>query len=427
MGPAVLPVVCALLLGPAAMRLLALAPRHARGPDDLVPPLADADLPVYSVLIPLRDEDQMVPLLERAMSNLDYPPEKLDIKFVVEAKSTATVRAVEMLLGDLRFELVSVPDAIPRTKPKALNYALPFVRGSCVVVYDAEDIPDSDQLRLAAARFAADQGVDCLQAELVVDNAHETWLTALFAGEYAGQFGVMLPALTRWHLPVPLGGTSNHFRAGALRELGGWDAFNVTEDADLGVRLARLRYRTGMLASETREEAPISLAAWSAQRTRWMKGWMQTLIVHNQNPWRLYQDIGWRGFIAFEIYTGSMILAPLLHTLFLGGLAVRVLFGPVPALLNGNYLSLADIVILVVGYASAAGLVVRGLVRRKQGHLVGYQFALPLYWVLHSAATVRAAIELLVRPYFWDKTAHGRTRLARSFARNRNRNERAGS
>lgn len=230
--PLFIPLVGTFLVVPAVLRLIAVIrpPIPGRGPPRR---LDDAELPVYSVLIPLRDEAQMVPLLGRAMQALDYPPEKLDIKFVVESRSGATVAAVRELPGTAAFELVLVPDAPPYTKPKALDYALPLVRGEYVVVYDAEDIPAPDQLRCAAAEFAADPGLDCLQAELTIDNAAENWLTALFAGEYAGQFGLMLPFLARLRLPLPLGGTSNHFRTRSLRELGGWDAFNVTEDADL--------------------------------------------------------------------------------------------------------------------------------------------------------------------------------------------------
>ena len=268
-----LPAVALLVLLPAILRLaVAFLPRPVSEP---VPMLEDAELPVYTVLIPLRDEAGMVPQLCDAMRALHYPPEKLDIKFVVEEASPDTVAAVRGQLHDPRFELVVVPDGPPRTKPKALNFALPLARGAHLVVYDAEDIPDRNQLRLAASRFAADPGIDCLQAELVTDNAEENWITALFAAEYAGLFGLMLPFLGHHRLPMPLGGTSNHFRTAALRELGHWDAYNVTEDADLGVRLARLRYNTGTLRSETSEEAPISLDAWMRQRTRWIKGWMR--------------------------------------------------------------------------------------------------------------------------------------------------------
>ena len=271
--PVLIPIVAALLMAPGVLRLLAAIPRKGKATTARL--LTDADLPVYSVLIPLRDEAAMVPMLRRAMTALDNPAEKLDIKFVVESRSRPTVVALEQVLGDPMFRMVVVPDGKPRTKPKAIDYALPLARGKYLVVYDAEDVPEPLQLRLAASRFEADPSVACLQAELVPENASENALTALFAGEYAGLFGRFLPALSRWRLPVPLGGTSNHFRLSVLREIGGWDAFNVTEDADLGVRLARRGHRVECLASRTYEEAPLTLKAWMAQRTRWMKGWMR--------------------------------------------------------------------------------------------------------------------------------------------------------
>lgn len=268
-----LPLVGLVLLVPALLRLAAAISRPPQPPP--VPLLGDSDLPVYTVLVPLRDEAHMVGQLTEALRRIDYPPEKLDVLFVVETRSLATVAAVQQELADPRFELVLVPDAMPRTKPKALNYAMPLVRGEHLVVYDAEDIPEPRQLRLAASTFAAYPELVCLQAELVIDNANEGPLAALFAGEYAGQFGLMLPLLARLALPMPLGGTSNHFRVDALRLVGGWDAFNVTEDADLGVRLARLKLKTATIDSRTGEEAPIHLGAWLKQRSRWMKGWMR--------------------------------------------------------------------------------------------------------------------------------------------------------
>lgn len=410
--PVFMPLIGILLVVPAIVRLIAAAYPQDTDPEP-VRPLDEGELPIYSILIPLRDEAHMVPQLRRAMRGLDYPPEKLDIKFVVESRSEATIAAVRQVLSEQRFELVVVPDAPPHTKPKALNYALPLVRGEYVVVYDAEDIPASDQLRRAASELTADPGLDCLQAELLVDNAQENWLTALFAGEYAGQFGLLLPFLARLRLPMPLGGTSNHFRTRSLREMGGWDAFNVTEDADLGTRLSRLRYRTATLASPTHEEAPISLLAWMAQRTRWMKGWMQTFIVHNRSPRRFFEDVGWRGFLAFEIYIGSMILSALLHSVFLASLIASLIFG----FRTGLVFDIWDIVsmlILLLGYGGAGALVVVGLFRLGQPQLLLPQLGLPLYWVLHSIATMRALHELLFRPYFWAKTEHGRTKMRRS-------------
>lgn len=410
--PVFMPLVGILLVVPAIVRLVG-----AVYPQDIDPaparPLEDAELPVYSVLIPLRDEAQMVPQLHLAMRGLDYPPEKLDIKFVVESRSEATVAAVRQVLSEQRFELIVVPDALPHTKPKALNYALPLVRGEYVVVYDAEDIPAPDQLRRAASELNADPGLDCLQAELLIDNASENWLTALFAGEYAGQFGLLLPFLARLRLPMPLGGTSNHFRTRSLREMGGWDAFNVTEDADLGTRLSRLRYRTATLASQTHEEAPISLLSWMAQRTRWMKGWMQTFIVHNRSPRRFFVDIGWRGFLAFEIYIGSMIISALLHSVFLASFFASLIFGFRTGFVFDVW-DLVSMLILLLGYGGAGALVIVGLLRLGKPQLLLHQLGLPLYWVLHSIATIRALHELLFRPYFWAKTEHGRTKMRRS-------------
>ena len=404
-----LPLVAALILVPAVIRLAATL--AYRPPPKPPPLLSDADLPTYTVLIPLRDEASMVPMLRLGMEALDYPPEKLDIKFVVEQKSTETIAAVRRIMHDPRFELVLIPDAGPYTKPKALNFAMPLARGQHLVVFDAEDIPDRGQLRLAASHFAADPGLDCIQAELVIENAGENWITALFAAEYAGQFGLMLPLLGRFHLPMPLGGTSNHFQTAALRELGHWDAYNVTEDADLGVRLSRLRYRSDTFVSETLEEAPISMDAWMVQRTRWIKGWMQTFIVHNRRVGDFLRDIGWRNFLFFEIYVGSLILSSLLHTVFVVSLLVRGLLGHWPRLddaVDAIYLT-----VLVIGYGATAVLFLGGIVRRRAWSLLPYQILQPVYWMLHSVAALRAAHQLMFRPYFWGKTAHGRTRARR--------------
>jgi cellulose synthase/poly-beta-1,6-N-acetylglucosamine synthase-like glycosyltransferase len=404
---AFVPLVGALLALPALLRLWA-----AIGPRDepaTVPLLDDADLPRYTILLPLRDEARLVPQLSAAIRALDYPPEKLDVRFIVEARSANTIVAVQRQLGDPRFELLAVPDALPRTKPKALNYALPFVIGEHVVVYDAEDIPDPGQLRLAASLFAQRPDLDCLQAELVIDNAGENWLTALFAGEYAGQFGLVLPLLARLGLPMPLGGTSNHFRTSALRHVGGWDPFNVTEDADLGVRLARRGLRTTTFPSRTREEAPVTFDGWLRQRTRWMKGWMQTLIVHNRRPREFLAEVGWRGFLGFQIYVGSMIISAPLHTAFILSF-VTSQFLPRGSFDVWDGLS---VLIFVIGYGGPVALVIAGLNRLGRGDLLPAQLLLPGYWALHSLATVRALWELISRPFFWAKTQHGRTRFAR--------------
>jgi cellulose synthase/poly-beta-1,6-N-acetylglucosamine synthase-like glycosyltransferase len=338
---------------------------------------------------------------------------------VVEERSRATIDAVEQLPDNPSFSLITVPDAAPRTKPKALDFALPACRGDYVVVFDAEDTPHPDQLWQAAVAFRERPKVQCLQAELFIDNVDEHWLAGLFAGEYAGLFGALLPAFADWHLPMPLGGTSNHFRIAALRAIGGWDAFNVTEDADLGMRLARLGYRTEMLASSTLEEAPTQWRTWLGQRTRWMKGWMQTFIVHNRHPVTLLAQMGWRSMLAFEIVVLSMILSPLLHTALLPTLLVQTLLGqPLFGAPGWNWASL-NLGLLCFGYASSLALTLVGLHRQRRYRLFALQLLLPFYWLLLAVATLRALHELLDRPFYWAKTEHRVRKTALSAAKGR--------
>jgi cellulose synthase/poly-beta-1,6-N-acetylglucosamine synthase-like glycosyltransferase len=394
-----------IVIAPALMRLAAMKaidrwhpPRERRPSDSL--------LPVYSIVLPMRDEAGMVPQLIASLKRLDYPPDKLEFVFVVEGDCPATLAAVRRQMDDPRIVLVPVPPAAPRTKPKAMNFVLPLLAGECVVVYDAEDRPDPDQLWRAAARFRADPALVCLQAELVLDNRRRWPLTTIFAGEYAGLFGVFLPALARWRVPLPLGGTSNHFRLDRLRAIGGWDSFNVTEDADLGMRMARRGWRVGTLASLTYEEAPDTISAWLRQRTRWIKGWMQTLIVHNRHPRLLLADLGWRGFAFFQIIVLGMILAPLLHVSFALSLALS-LIGAVPWVVpQHHWLAIVYFAVLVLGLFAAWGIQVVGLLRQERKALVPTQILLPLYWLLLAIATVRALRELLVNPFYWAKTTH---------------------
>ncbi len=397
----ILPLVIGLLVVPALIRLAAVAAPVAPASEPVRP--ENAELPVYSVLVPLRNEAAMVPQLFAALGALDYPPERLDIKFVVEARSPRTVQAVRQRLGDPRFSLVEVPDAAPRTKPKALDFALPLCRGEHVVVFDAEDIPAPDQLWKAALRFRDEPDIVCLQARLVIENGRKNWLTALFTAEYAGLFTVLLPALARWRMPMPLGGTSNHFRIAALRELGGWDAYNVTEDADLGMRLARRRLRVEMLASHTVEAAPVRLRPWLGQRSRWMKGWMQTFIVHNRDPGRLCAQMGLPAFLMFQSLVLGMILSPVLHCCFAVTLAVKWLTGHGGLQGPWGYLYLG---VMALGYGSALALSATGLARLNKQHLLVQQVLLPVYWLLMGAATIRAVHELVVKPYYWFKSPH---------------------
>jgi cellulose synthase/poly-beta-1,6-N-acetylglucosamine synthase-like glycosyltransferase len=399
------PLWVALVLLPTGVRLLAL----------LTPPASDAppaptglpwsELPLYSVLVPLRDEANMVEQLCAAMARINYPAEKLDIIFVVEGRSPATVAAVRRHLSDARFSVLVVPDMLPRTKPKALDYALPLCRGEFLVVFDAEDRPEPDQLLRVVGQFRREPDLACIQARLVIDNGGDGLLPTLFAGEYAGLFAVLLPALARWGLVMPLGGTSNHFRTSTLRELGGWDAFNVTEDADLGVRLARRGLRCATTTAQTLEAAPTHLTPWIGQRTRWMKGWMQTYVVHSRRPGRLVDELGWRGTVMFQIILLGMMLSPVLHISFFLLLPVLAATGQF-AWAQSSPWPIACMLVLVVGHAVAITSHIVGLARTGQGALVWWQALLPLYWLLIGAATILALREFALRPFHWFKTPH---------------------
>lgn len=403
--PLFLGVVSLAMIAPSVFRLWAAFTFGRNRP--LVPQilLADGELPIYSVLIPLRNEAHMVPQIAEAMRRLDYPSEKLDIKFIVESASPRTVSAVEKILGDPRFSLIVVPRYRPFTKPKALNFALPLARGEHVVVFDAEDLPDPQQLRAAASLFAADHTLECLQGELVITNASRRWITRMFAAEYAGHFGVLLPAIGRAKFPVPLGGTSNHFRTRTLRDIGAWDAFNVTEDADLGIRMARLGLRVESLATSTWEEAPESIGSWVRQRSRWIKGWMQTLIVHSAQPGKLLADLGWASLIAFYVFVGGMVLSLTVHGLFLVTTLVRLIHETL-VLGAPDAWTLAGLGALLLGYCGAGVISVVGLERIGRADLHRSLIGLPVYWLLAWYAVAIACFELIVKPYHWAKTDH---------------------
>jgi cellulose synthase/poly-beta-1,6-N-acetylglucosamine synthase-like glycosyltransferase len=278
--------------------------------------IADCDLPSYSVLVPLFREVAVLPDLVDALGRIDHPPAKLDCMLVLEASDRATITAARAIALPPFMRIVVVPDCAPRTKPKALNYALQLARGELVAVYDAEDVPDPGQLRAAVQAFAAGgQRVVCVQAELAIHNASDSWITRQFALEYAALFRGLLPALARLRLPIPLGGTSNHFRRSFLDASGGWDPHNVTEDADLGIRIARRGGLVATIRSVTWEEAPSRLQPWIRQRTRWLKGWLQTYLVHMRNAAKL-RELGLVSFLAFQALMGGILLSCLLHPLF---------------------------------------------------------------------------------------------------------------
>jgi glycosyltransferase XagB len=406
----------ALFLAMTTFRLAALAIPAPVDPVE-IPRLADADLPVYTVLVPLRREAAMLPDLLRALAALDYPPAKLDIKFIVEADDAETRTALARIVLPARFEVITVPPGEPRTKPRALNAALPLARGSLLTVYDAEDVPDPGQPRLAASLFACrPESTACLQGRLVVDNADDSPLARAFALEYAGLFDVLYPALARLDLPIPLGGTSMHLRTRVLRALHGWDADNVTEDADLGIRLALAGYAVDDLPSSTFEEAPARLRPWLAQRKRWLKGLMQTSLAHGRRPIANVRRLGGLEALCAAALVPGTVIAALIYPVCLGVAAWDFLVRDVPAAPTflGNLETGLAITLFGTGLAALTLPAMLGCVRRGWGDLVRVAPWMPFYYLLVTAAAWLALIELVRDPRHWNKTEHGLARTSRS-------------
>ena len=338
----------------------------------------------------------------------------------IEQDDAETRAALTAYRGRLSVDVIVAPPAGPRTKPKALNVALPFARGTFTVVFDAEDRPEPNQLRRALHAFqAAGNDLACVQACLSIDNTADSWLTAFYTAEYAGQFDVFLPGIAALQLPLPLGGSSNHFRTATLRAVGGWDSYNVTEDADLGMRLARFGYRAAMIDSTTFEEAPTRFLPWLKQRTRWFKGWMQTWMVHMRAPRRLLSDLGPMNFVSFQLIVGGNVLAALVHPLFMAGMIYAVARGaPIwggegaeTALLAWLYGGTA-----VIGYLTSVVLGCLGLLRRGILSTAWVLLLTPLHWLLLSLAAWRALYQIVFEPYRWEKTEHGMATTSRQAA-----------
>lgn len=410
----------------ANLRIAACLERARVAPSRAPRRRADEDLPVYTIVVALYREDKVAAQLYAALDRIDYPRARLDLKFVVEEGDDATREALERASAGRACEIIVAPPGAPRTKPRALNVALALARGEHLVVYDAEDLPDEGQLRLAVDVFAdAPDDVACLQARLAIDNLEDGFLPRCFAIEYAALFDVINPGLARLALPVPLGGTSNHFRTRALRAICGWDAWNVTEDADLGLRLALCGYGVRDLPSTTWEEAPARYRSWDAQRRRWMKGFLQTAVTHSRRPLRAYRALGATAFAGAVAGTFGTVLAAMLYPFFFG---LALLAGataacaasglPTPWLgwfaarpLAEEPLSVAAAAIGAVTFA--AGLVsmtlplALGLWRRRWYGLMLWLPAMPFYYLLVSRAAWAGLFELILAPNRWNKTEHG--------------------
>jgi len=397
-----------------ALRLLALVAGFRRAG-----PRAEseepAELPAVTLLVPLFREAGMVREIAGALAAIDYPSELLDVRLLLEAEDRETIAAVaESDLPGWVVPLI-VPDGAPRTKPRALNYALDFARGEIVGILDAEDRPEPDQLRkVASALAAAPADVACAQCRLSYYNARENWITRCFQIEYSIWFDVLLTGFQRLGLPIPLGGTSVYFRRSALATLGAWDAHNVTEDADLGMRLARRGMRCIVLDSTTHEEANCRVGAWIRQRSRWLKGYLLTWLSHMRGPARLWRELGPRGFFGLNVLFLGAAATYLGIPLFWLAVLVGLIGGSPgwPGLLPG-WAAWPLGISMGLGQAVMLGCASLAMIRRRSPRLLVWVPTLPVYWTLGALAAWKAVFEIAIAPYYWDKTRHGISRFFR--------------
>jgi len=359
----------------------------------------DLEKPVYSVLVPVYHETEMMTQLAGALSQIVWPRDRLDVQILFEADDVETLAAADITRFPAGTRFTIVPAGGVRTKSNALNYGLTWALGDYVCIFDAEDRPHPGQLLEAYRAFRAGGGdLACVQAPLVADNGREALLAAHWKLEYATQFGLLMPAMDILGLPIPIGGTSNHFRKPDLLMAGGWDAWNVTEDADLGLRLARLGRRVGMLNLPTFEDAPTEFGVWAAQRSRWIKGFMQTWLVLMRQPRVLLKQLGVQRFVALQMTLGGAILAPLFHAPMLILIVAAGLFSQLSIGIFGAALLGLGLAVGFLSDVMAPG--------RWSWSRVAAVLTRPLYWPLHSISAARAIWELVEAPHFWAKTPH---------------------
>ena len=364
--------------------------------------------PVISLLVPLHKEDLVLPALTTHLAAIDYPRELLDVKLLVEEHDDITLNAIKKLPITGAFDVLKIPDNALKTKPRALNYALTYCLGQIVGVLDAEDRPDPDQLNQVVAHlWNAPPDVACVQGRLDFYNSRNNWMSRCFTLEYAIWFNVLLRGMRKLDLPIPLGGTSVYFRRNILENLGAWDAHNVTEDADLGMRLARKGFKTEILPSTTMEEANGRFIPWIKQRSRWLKGYLITWAVHMRNPRALYRDLGLKSFLAFQvIFLGgvtSYLSAPLLLTLWMGAFG----FNFTSAVGGTDTMWFAATASMIFGQIVMLAISVLACWEPSKRHLLKWIITAPVYWQIGAFATLKAVAEMFYKPFFWDKTTHG--------------------
>ena len=378
-------------------------------PDERARAIPYEDLPYYTILVPAYDEPEVVGDLIGAMAALEYPADKLQVLLLLEADDDVTITAARNCAESDAITIVLVPPAEPRTKPKACNYGLHFATGDIVTIFDAEDLPESLQLRRVVAAFAdLPDDVACVQAKLVYHNGHQNMLTAWFTAEYALWFGYLLPGMMGSTSAIPLGGTSNHLRRDLLESIGAWDPFNVTEDADLGIRIAANGYRTAVIDSSTLEEANSDPINWVRQRSRWYKGYLQTWLVQIRHPVRLLRTIGPRSFIRFNLVLAGTPVIAVLNMVF--WLITLVWFLGQPAVVEDVfpwYIYFPALIALILGNAATVFMNLIALREDDRSDLLGAALTVPLFWLMMSVAATKGMYQMIRNPSYWEKTFHG--------------------
>jgi cellulose synthase/poly-beta-1,6-N-acetylglucosamine synthase-like glycosyltransferase len=371
--------------------------------------IPDEYLPTYTILLPVFHEASMLPQLVDGILSLDYPEDRLDVKLLLEEEDTETREAADAMDLPPCFDVLVVPAVGPTGKPRACNFGLAHAEGAYLVIYDAEDRPEPDQLRKSVAAFwTAARDVVCFQAQLNYFNRTHNLLTRWFTAEYSVWFDQLLPGLQAMDVVIPLGGTSNHFITSRLRLIGGWNSFNVTEDADLGLRIFLQGWKTAILETTTYEEATSRYRNWIRQRSRWVKGYMQTYLFHMRQPVRLARRMGAKSYTAFQLFFGAgtlcLLLNPIFWLLAVAWFATKLhliqsIF-PWPVLYLGT-------IGLFVGNVACVLSVVSGCFGRRNYEDVKYALLVPFYWILMSVGAWKALVQLFTKPSYWEKTEHG--------------------
>lgn len=379
------------------------------GPEDLREPPNGKEWPRYVVILPMYHEGDVVAKLVEGMRKLDYPADRLEIRLLIEEDDEETMSAAKALNLEPPFVITNIPVSQPRTKPKACNVGIQEGDFDYLVIYDAEDQPEPDQLKKAAVAFSrCPDNVACIQGKLCFYNSTYNLLTRLFTVDYSTWFGLCLPGLDAYDAPIPLGGTSNHFRWDVLREVGGWDEYNVTEDCDLGLRLFVRGWRTRVLDSTTWEQACPTVRFWIPQRSRWVKGYAQTYLVHTRQPWQLTKQLGFRNSLHFHLLIGGSVFSQLICPFYWLLVLLWLVFRPVGLshFFPGPVFAMGSLCLFVGNFFFAYTSGIACIRRRGMGHLAKYALLMPFYWIMMSVGAWKGFLQLITKPHHWEKTKH---------------------